>query len=388
MNSLLTTVVLFCSFLPFGDLFSQQKMKAEEIVDCAKRGIPGCQYGAGLILEEYDQGGIEELRGAVSWYKKSANQGYLDAQLRLGILFLYGDDRIRNEEEGIVWLEKAAYQKDTIAQFLVGSAYEVGRYGLDRNEVKAIYFIEGAAEQGYLKAQYSAARFFDTEFGFGTQDNPKRAFKWYEKAAEQEHVEAQLELVIIYLGLKEGQGYPKMDRQKAAFWCQRAIVNGSERGQKIWDRHDLGNLEANESKNNSQTVFIDGFISRKMYKYKCYGQKSDVKYDWKSLKDIEGFIEISSKKVRSNILNEFFSEQNYDVVLNQNGEVPISTIKDSFYGNLSYMAFFKGSLVYISKKLDTITVKLLQKADKDGSEENFMYNLTEHRGACEMNWSK
>ena len=59
--------------------------------------------------------------------------------------------------------------------------------------------------------------------GEGVTTNKTKAVEWFQKAAEQGHVQAQLELAIHY---DLGAGVPE-NPTKAAEWFQKAAKNGN-----------------------------------------------------------------------------------------------------------------------------------------------------------------
>ena len=83
---------------------------------------------------------------------------------------------------------------DPSAQFHLGSAYLTGR-GVPRDEARAIYWHEKAAEQGLAEAQYSLALAY--YLGVGTARNSTEAATWYRRAAEQGHQQSQLRLGVL-----------------------------------------------------------------------------------------------------------------------------------------------------------------------------------------------
>jgi TPR repeat protein len=60
--------------------------------------------------------------------------------------------------------------------------------------------------------------------GEGVAKNPSEAAKWWKKAAEQDHADAQYFLGLSYsLGL----GVPKIQKQ-AIYWLRKAVINGNK----------------------------------------------------------------------------------------------------------------------------------------------------------------
>ena len=66
--------------------------------------------------------------------------------------------------------------------------YHHGR-GVDVNYKKAVEWWEKAAEQGYAMAQYNLGTMYEVGLGVGQSDS--MAMRWYAKAAAQNDVDAQ-----------------------------------------------------------------------------------------------------------------------------------------------------------------------------------------------------
>ncbi len=60
---------------------------------------------------------------AVKWFRKAAENGYADAQNRLGARYSNGQGVIKDEEEAFRWFLKAAEQGHSKAQSNVGYRY-------------------------------------------------------------------------------------------------------------------------------------------------------------------------------------------------------------------------------------------------------------------------
>ena len=69
----------------------------------------------------------------------------------------------------------------------MGVCYDNGE-GVEKDKRKAFGWYERAAEQGLAEAQYNLGVCY--EYGRGVEKDENKAFEWYEKAAEQGHVEA------------------------------------------------------------------------------------------------------------------------------------------------------------------------------------------------------
>jgi TPR repeat protein len=189
-----------------------------------------------------------------------AESGDADAQLALGVMFLYGDGVLQNDETAIEWIMKSAKQGNSEAQVLIGDAYRLGR-GVKNNFDTAAKWYAEAAEKGYRDAQYQlgifyqfgvsftknqqiAARWFTKAaeqghpsaqyclgflyaFGEGVGQNSETAVKWYTKAAEQGYANAQYSLGLAYF---HGDGIPQ-NHQTSVFWFTTAAEQGHDRAQ-------------------------------------------------------------------------------------------------------------------------------------------------------------
>jgi TPR repeat protein len=101
-------------------------------------------YGHGL--------GVKKDSGqAVSWYRKAAEQGNVDAQLKLASTYYGGDGVKRDYAEAFSWLGKAAEQGNADAQFLLGSMYYEGD-GMEPDSAEALKWFRKAAAQGNADA--------------------------------------------------------------------------------------------------------------------------------------------------------------------------------------------------------------------------------------------
>ncbi|MEY8212841.1 MAG: tetratricopeptide repeat protein [Colwellia sp.] len=85
---------------------------------------------------------------------------------------------------------------------------------------KAVKWYLKAAEQGHADAQINLALMYD--IGQVVAQDYKRAAKWYLKAAEQGDAGAQFNIALLY---KIGQGVPK-DYEQAAKWYLKVAEQG------------------------------------------------------------------------------------------------------------------------------------------------------------------
>src|SRR5438132_1113423 len=100
---------------------------------------------------------------------------------------------------------------------------------VEQNKEKAFKLYQKSAEQGYKDAQFQLGNFYNK--GIGTEINKtkavelyKQVFELYKKEAENEDSEAQLNFGCLYFTGK----VTKTNYRKAIYWFNKASENGSE----------------------------------------------------------------------------------------------------------------------------------------------------------------
>ena len=98
-------------------------------------------------------------------------------------------------------------------------------FDMQENYNEAVRWYRKAAEQGHAQAQVNLGALYYKGLGVG-QDYTEAA-KWYRKATEQGHSQAQNNLGVMY---SEGQGV-EQDYNEAAKWCRKAAEQGHAQAQ-------------------------------------------------------------------------------------------------------------------------------------------------------------
>ena len=130
----------------------------------------------GKIIAEANPAKIEE-------WKKLANSGDPYAQSCLGLCYVRGDLGIEKDEvKAVFWHRKAAEQGSTYSQCALGDAYIEGK-GVSKNATEGAKWIRKAAENGDSIAQYILGNLYAE--GRGVLKDEVEAFKWYRISAEQ-----------------------------------------------------------------------------------------------------------------------------------------------------------------------------------------------------------
>jgi TPR repeat protein len=96
---------------------------------------------------------------------------------------------------------------------------------IEKDHVEAVKWYHKAAEQGHADAQFNLGVCF--EYGQGVANDPDEAVKWYHKAAEQGNAGAQFNLGWCF---KNGEGVEKYPVE-AVKWYHKAAEQGHARAQ-------------------------------------------------------------------------------------------------------------------------------------------------------------
>ena len=94
--------------------------------------------------------------------KKSAEQGDVDAQFRLGFMYSIGEGVLEDDAEAVRWYRKAAEQGDAGAQNNLGLMYANGE-GVPEDDAEAVRWFHKAAEQGLVNAQCAVQSWSSTK---------------------------------------------------------------------------------------------------------------------------------------------------------------------------------------------------------------------------------
>lgn len=182
----------------------------------AEAGEPRSQYGLGYLYQQ-GQGVEQDTALAEQWYQAAAGRGHPKAKIALGRLAMASDDDVTAMQQ----FEEAAELGEAEALYLIGRLHEQGK-GVDADPEKAMQLFEQAANAGDPKAQFRMARsaLAEQSENGNSEENSNAAIEWLNKAAEQNHAEAQ----TILGKMSEDDD----DRETAMSWYMRAALNGNE----------------------------------------------------------------------------------------------------------------------------------------------------------------
>ena len=198
----------------------------EELRDLAAGGQAAAQHLLGKMYEKA-VGVVQSIADAVHWYRLAADQGYLDSQIRLGLIFLIdpltpASVTMRDGEQvigGDIQLE------GTLSQFFPNGV------SVRQDFAEALKWNALAAEKGSAEAQARLGH--QLALGLGTERNPVEAERWFLRAAEQGEPAGRVGLGLLYAGNYD----TPPDFPRAVLWLGLAAEAGNSIAQ-----YSLGRL--------------------------------------------------------------------------------------------------------------------------------------------------
>lgn len=112
---------------------------------------PESQYQLAMIHVGYAPSPESDFETAIPLFISAANHGHVEAQTRLGLMYLNGWGLARDEYQAADWFYKAALAGDDVAQCVIGTMYAMGLV-FKENMVTAIEWLEKSAQQDHPEA--------------------------------------------------------------------------------------------------------------------------------------------------------------------------------------------------------------------------------------------
>lgn len=187
---------------------------------------------------------------AVSWFRKSAEQGCAVGQYQLGFCYDNGKGVSEDKAQAVKWYSKAANQGHIQAQADLAKCY-FGGVGVEKDYSKGIAWARKAAEQGDLDSYYLIG--WSYAEGVGVEQDFKTAVSWFQKAAGKGHVGAQAYLGYCYY---MGFGVEK-DEGKGVSWLQKAADQGEHQSKDMLARIEEEKKKAELESNKEPPIDVD-----------------------------------------------------------------------------------------------------------------------------------
>jgi len=199
------------------------KKEASRYIQDANRGDPEAQYKLGKYY--YDK---EDYDKAIEYWQKAADQQYLDAQCYLGECYHDGKGVKKNYTKALEYLRKAVDQGHINAHSILGSYYLKGD-GVKRNYTKALEYLQKAAEHDDKDAKYYLGVCYYN--GNGVKMDKNKASVLFHESAEKGNMDAQYDLGVYYIKGSKDLNIHK-DRDKALKWYRKAAQQGHKEAEK------------------------------------------------------------------------------------------------------------------------------------------------------------
>jgi TPR repeat protein len=197
---------------PLLELLQAEMQYIGECRQAAEQGDAEAQHCLGREEEN-----LRHHEKAFDWYKKSAEQGHINAQFRLALAYEKGQGIAQNHEQAVCWYRQVA-ERETIELEIDNTQFDLNKR---KNESQENYEQRMTRHCHELRNSYVEAQFnlgYVYESGEGISQDHKQAVDWYRKAAENGHKRAQFFLGCAYY---DGQGILQ-DYQQAVYWFQQA----------------------------------------------------------------------------------------------------------------------------------------------------------------------
>lgn len=136
-----------------------------------------------------------DLAESFRWYEYAAQNGDVDAQLKLADWYYHGDGVAKDIMKALKWYGKAAAQSDPYAQYSVALIYLHGDKDIPIDYTQAVEWLQKAAHQGFSAAQYTLGRLYYT--GRGVVHSNVLAYAWLKLASKQHNPAVEQDIARI-----------------------------------------------------------------------------------------------------------------------------------------------------------------------------------------------
>lgn len=129
------------------------------------------------------------------WLQRAAEAGDATAALQLGKLWFKGAAGLpADTDRALPWLHQAADQGQDAAAHYIALILKNGSAQTPAHAQAAARWMRRAAEAGWADSQFLLGQML--LHGQGVKADPDQARAWFERAAEQDHPEANLQLLL------------------------------------------------------------------------------------------------------------------------------------------------------------------------------------------------
>ena len=215
MKKILLLINLFMSAF---FLFANEEF--DRIMAEAEKGNPDALYDVSLC---YQNGYLEvepNNEKAIYWAQKAADAGISDADVDIGVYYLYFEN---DWEKASSHFEKAAKQKNAKGYYMLGLCY-THALNVPKDIKKGIKNLKKASDIGFPQADYQLGMLYYNSDD--VKQDIKATYKYMLKAAEGDIAEAQAIIASMYW---QGFGVAE-DKLKGYEWYEKAALQGNMDG--------------------------------------------------------------------------------------------------------------------------------------------------------------
>jgi uncharacterized protein len=210
-----------------GGLLKKDDVEANRLLQkAAARGYMAAEESLGIFAETGIGLDHPAPADALTWYKKAAQLGSLDAETDIALLYANGKGVPRDSAQAVVWFRRAADGGDPSAQYNLALMYERGE-GVPRDYHEAVRWFSAAADQNLIPPLLALAEISIQPPSPTLPTNVNKAVDYYQKAAGLGSAAAEVALGTIFSKGMQG----KVDYAQAAGWYTKAAQQGEPDGQ-------------------------------------------------------------------------------------------------------------------------------------------------------------
>ncbi len=141
--------------------------------------FPGTICEAANVSDGHAAFTRKDYTQAMAILKPFAEQDDVQAQLKVGFMYFYGEGVDQDYRKASFWLSRAAAGGNPIAQTMLSRMYLYG-WGVEQDSARAFTLCKSAARNGYADAQAHLGILYAE--GLGVEKNTSAAVDWLYKA--------------------------------------------------------------------------------------------------------------------------------------------------------------------------------------------------------------
>lgn len=189
-----------------------------ELQQKANAGDAQAQFEMAEQAGHYDDKNNADL--GLEWLNKAAKQGHVDAQFALGLFYSLSKNDLQKDRTSKIVGQWAIQDVGKNKAYDIAIRLSMIKRHNDSNGELAFAWFQKAAEQNHVEANLRLGECYRD--GIGTEQSDEMALNCFRLAAEQGWVEAQYDLARCYFEGKGIQQNPVLGMQ----WCEKAAENG------------------------------------------------------------------------------------------------------------------------------------------------------------------